>query len=181
MSTHESCFFSSFRIVIRAIQFLTIFVAMSSGLLFRAYGQVNVVTYHNDVARSGLNANETLLTPANVNKTSFGLRFSQPVDGYIVGQPLYLSNVTIPNAGVHNVVYVATLNDSVYAFDANSNTGNNAAPLWRVNFTSPAAGITTASGNLFPRRSLIPPQERCMWWRRPMRTARWFTACTLWT
>ena len=150
MSPHKSCFLSPFRITIRAIRFVTIFVTIAAGLLFRAHGQVNVVTYHNDVARTGSNANETLLTPANVNRTSFGLRFTQPVDGYIVGQPLYLSNVTIPNAGVHNVVYVATLNDSVYAFDADSNTGSNAAPLWHVNFTNLSAGITTASGEFLP-------------------------------
>jgi hypothetical protein len=112
--------------------------------------QVNVVTYHNDVARTGLNPNETLLTPANVNKITFGLRFTQSVDGYVVGQPLYLSKVTIPNLGVHNVVYVTTLNDSVYAFDADSNAGPNAAPLWRVSFTNPAAGIIPASGAFLP-------------------------------
>ena len=112
--------------------------------------QVTVVTYHNDISRSGLNANETMLTPANVNKTTFGLLFSTAVDAPIVGQPLYLPGVTISGLGVHNVVYVATLHDSVYAFDADSNTGSNAAPLWKVNFTDPAAGVTTASGAYLP-------------------------------
>lgn len=115
-----------------------------------AGAQVSVLTYHNDVARSGLNASETILTPANVNKTTFGLLFSNPVDSPIVGQPLYLPGVTISGLGVHNVVYVATLNDSVYAFDADSNTGSNASPLWKVNFTNAAAGITTASGSYLP-------------------------------
>lgn len=118
-------------------------------LVSSAQSQTNVVTYHYDNARTGQNVNETMLTPANVNKGSFGFRFSQPVDGYIVGQPLYLSNVAIPNAGTHNVVYVATLHDSVYAFDADTNTGSNATPLWSVNFTNPAAGITTASGSTY--------------------------------
>jgi hypothetical protein len=112
--------------------------------------QVSVVTYHNDVSRSGLNANETILTPANVNKTTFGFRFSNPVDAPIVGQPLYLPNVTIAGLGVHNVIYVGTLNDSVYAYDADSNTGLNASPLWKVNFTNAAAGVTTASGTYLP-------------------------------
>src|SRR5437879_4114673 len=74
-----------------------------------AGGQVNVVTYHNDGARTGLNPSETMLMPANVNTGSFGLLFSQAVDGVVVGQPLYLSNISIPGLGVHNVLYVATL------------------------------------------------------------------------
>ena len=94
-----------------------------------AYGQVNLVTYHNDVARTGQNINETMRNPTNVNKNNFGFRFSQSVDGPIVGQPLYLSNVSI-NGVTHNVVYVATLHDSVYAFDADDNSGIDSLPLF---------------------------------------------------
>ncbi len=137
-------------ILVKTARFLTTGVLATVGLLTSVPAQVNVVTYHYDNARTAQNVNETLLNPTNVNKGSFGFRFSQPVDGYIVGEPLYLSNVTIPGVGKHNVVYVATLNDSVYAFDADSNTGANAAPLWQVNFTNPAAGITTASGAFLP-------------------------------
>jgi PQQ-like domain len=104
--------------------------------------QVNVTTYHNDNGRTGQNTAETTLTTSNVNSTNFGKLFSQATDGYSYSQPLYVSNLTI-NGATHDVVYVATMNDSVYAFDANSNTGSNASPLWHVNFTDPSAGITT--------------------------------------
>jgi hypothetical protein len=110
--------------------------------LFTAQAQVNVTTHHNDNARDGQNLNETILAPGNVNAGQFGQLFVQPVDGYPYTQPLYVSNLSI--AGVpHNVVYVATEHDSVYAFDADSNTGANASPLWHVSFINPAAGITT--------------------------------------
>lgn len=92
---------------------------------------VNIPMFHVDENRSGANLNETLLTPANVTASSFGKLFSYLVDGYVYGQPLLISNLTI--AGVtHNVLFAATENDSVYAFDADSNTGSNANPLWQV-------------------------------------------------
>ncbi len=98
-----------------------------------AWGQNDVLTQHNDVTRSGLNANETLLTPASVNVNTFGKLFTQNVDGAIAGQPLYASQVLMSDGLVHNVVYVATQNNTVYAFDADSTQGNNANPLWAAN------------------------------------------------
>ena len=113
------------------------FSFMLSGV-FPLCAQVNVLTQHNDNARTGLNANETLLTPTNVNLYGFGKIFSQPVDGPVFAQPLYVSGVSIPSKGTHNVVFVATMHDTVYAFDADTNM----PPLWHASFISPPAGIT---------------------------------------
>ena len=106
-------------------------------------GQVSVLTYHNDLARTGQNLNETILTPSTVRAGDFGPLFSDPVDGQVYGQPLYMWGLSIPGKGIHNVVFVVTEHDSVYAFDADSNTGSNAAPLWHVSFINPAGGVTT--------------------------------------
>jgi hypothetical protein len=97
-----------------------------------AWGQNDVLTQHNDNTRSGLNANETLLTPAKVTVSKFGKLFTHAVDGIIVGQPLYASNVLMNDGQMHNVVYVATQHNTVYAFDADGTQGNNASPLWSV-------------------------------------------------
>jgi uncharacterized protein (TIGR03437 family) len=107
--------------------------------------QTGVTTYRNNLARSGENLTETILTPANVNQAQFGKISSRPVDGQLYAQPLYLSSVAISGKGVHNVVFVATEHDSVYAFDADSSTGPNGPPLWQVNLVDTAAGETTAS------------------------------------
>jgi hypothetical protein len=99
--------------------------------------QTTVTTWHYDNLRTGANINETKLTPANVNFNQFGKLFTQSVDGAIIGQALYLSNVRVAGKGRHNVVYVATMHDGVYAFDADNATGQNASPLWYTTFLSP--------------------------------------------
>ncbi len=94
-----------------------------------APGNANITTWHVDTNRSGLNAAEQILTPANVTPATFGKLFSYAVDGYVYGEPLLMSNLTV-NGSTHNVLYAATEHDSVYAFDADSyGTG---APLWQT-------------------------------------------------
>lgn len=104
-------------------------------------GSVNVTTYHYDNKRSGLNNNETSLTPANVKSGTFGKLFSLTVDGYIYAQPLYMSGLTI-NGAQHNVVFVSTEKDNVYAFDADNY--NNNTPLWQTSLLK--AGETPVTG-----------------------------------
>lgn len=107
-----------------------------------ACGQPVVATAQYDNQRTGANSAETLLTPRNVNSARFGKLFVVPVDGDVYAQPLYVPNVEIPGKGVHNVVYVATEHDSLYAIDA---AGQPATPLWRVSFLNPAAGVNPVS------------------------------------
>jgi hypothetical protein len=95
---------------------------VSTALILSASAQVSVTTSRNDNSRDGQNLSETILTPQNVNVNSFGKIFTQSVDGYVYAQPLYVPKVAIPGLGTHNVIYVATEHDSVYAFDADSNT-----------------------------------------------------------
>src|SRR6267378_1296199 len=105
------------------------------------YSGVDVLTYHYDNQRSGMNLNEVTLTPANVNSTQFGKKGEFTVDGKVDAQPLYLSQVTI-GGQKKNVLYVATEHGSVYAFDADSVNGNTSTFLWKV--TTLGSGETTS-------------------------------------
>lgn len=90
---------------------------------------ISILTQHGDNKRTGLNARETLLTTANVNQASFGKAYSMPVDDQIYAQPLVVSNLNI-GGGLHNVVFVATVNNTVYAFDADKS-----GTFWSKNYT----------------------------------------------
>jgi hypothetical protein len=126
----------------RTLSTLGLTVPLLAGFLYQACGgstvtvnptptpspsQTDVVTYHYDNARTGANLNETVLTPANVNATKFGKIGFYSVDGKVDGQPVYLSQVSISGQGTHNLLYVVSEHDSVYAFDADSGT-----TLWQV-------------------------------------------------
>ena len=117
-----------------------------------AHAQVSVLTYHNDLARTGQNLRETILTPATVSSGHFGQVFSETLDGQVYAQPLYMPEVNIPGKGVYNVVFVVTEHDSVYAFDAD----RGGAPLWHVNFTNPALGVTTAPADSLACKVIAP-------------------------
>ncbi len=132
------------RSYMRAVAYLKFIPLL--GLIFAATAasaQISVVTHHYDNARTGQNTNETILTHANVIPATFGKLYARDLDGQEAGQALYLPGVLIPSLNAtHNVVYVATQHDSVYAFDADNDQGANASPLWQVNFLDPANGIT---------------------------------------
>ena len=113
-----------------------------------------VLTWHNDQYRTGQNLAETILKPANVNVSHFGKLFSYPVDGQMYAQPLFVPAVNIPGKGVHNVVYAATENDSVYAFDADS-AALNPDPLWHASFVSPPIVMPIQTRNCKPEE-IIP-------------------------
>src|SRR5262245_51440173 len=99
-------------------------LALSTPIVLHA--QLNILTNRYDRQRSGANLLETTLTTANVAVSTFGKLYSYPVDGAVYAQPLYVSGLTI-NGVARNVLYVATMNDKLYAFDADSSSP---VPLW---------------------------------------------------
>jgi len=107
----------------------------------------DVLTYHNDIARTGQNLTETTLTTGNVTSAKFGKLGFYSVDGLVDAQPLYASNVAVPSNGTHNVLVVATEHDSVYGFDADSG-----AILWHASMlkTGETTSDTRSCGQVSP-------------------------------
>lgn len=149
----------------RIVKRRVITIGLLALVAITAQAQTSVTTQHNDIARTGANTNETILAPSNVNPNTFGKLFSVPVNGWIYAQPLYMPGVTLgggtaqPNT-THNVVIVATEHDSVFAFDADSNTGLNARPLWQASLIDAAHGArpgeTTVSSNDLSEPDVVP-------------------------
>lgn len=139
----------------------TLIKSLSTGLtvalFFSASAEVNILTYHNDNFRSGANLSETILTPGNVNTNTFGKLFQYSLDGCVYAQPLYVSSLAIPGRGTHNVVFVATEHNSVYAFDADSSTGAGGL-LWQTNLGPSAATPNNDFGLRFGGFETIVPE-----------------------
>ena len=112
-----------------------LFFALLLGFAVGVPAQVAVLTQHNDNARTGANLGETALNVSNVNTNQFGLLFTRAVDDQIYAQPLVMTNVNLGVQGAHNLVIVATVNDTVYAFDADD--ASVTAPYWTNRFIAP--------------------------------------------
>jgi|SRR5579862_1100685 hypothetical protein len=103
-------------------------------------------TYQYNNQRTGANTSEVALTPANVNTKTFGKLFTYALDGYVRAQPLYMANVLIPSQGYHNLVFVATEHNSVFAFDAD---GLQTTAIWQTNFNNTGEGISAIPSSAF--------------------------------
>jgi Putative Ig domain len=103
-----------------------------------------VYTYHDDLARNGANTHEFALTPSNVNTSTFGRLFSCTVDGAVYAQPLWAAQLTV-NGAKHNVVFVATAHDSLFAFDADASP---CATLWQASLIDTSHGGTGGEGTV---------------------------------
>ncbi|WP_162601370.1 chitobiase/beta-hexosaminidase C-terminal domain-containing protein [Occallatibacter savannae] len=106
---------------------------------------VPVLTWRYDQTHAGQNTSETALTTTNVNPSSFGKLFSVKVDSTVYPQPLYVPNLKMSDGQTHNVLFVETSNDSMYAFDADSNGGSNASPIWKVSLAATDHGAASGA------------------------------------
>src|SRR6478735_9012091 len=129
---------------------------------FVAQAQVNVLTAHNDNGRTGVNTNETILSPSTVGSNSFGRLFTQPVDGPIYAQPLFVSNLPIPGKGTHNVAFVATMHDSVYALMRIRRLARTVCRYGRRAFSTPTPACMSRSRRMppIPRGRIVTRSDR---------------------
>ena len=100
-----------------------------------ARADVAVLTEHNNLSHTGANLHEAVLNTSNVNTNSFGLLYTRPVDDQIYSQPLIMTNVNVPGKGLHNLVILTTVNNSVYAYDADDAAVTE--PYWTQSFNHP--------------------------------------------
>ena len=101
-------------------------------LFFIGNAQSSILTQHNDYNRTGWNRNETALNIQNISPTSFGKQFEYPVSGQVYAQPLYVAGLNIPGKGMKNIIFIATMHNDVYAFDADDSTLAR-QPYWKTN------------------------------------------------
>jgi hypothetical protein len=128
---------------------LAVFTLLLAALI-PVRAQVNVTTYHNDIARTGQNTQEVFLTPGNIGYAQFGKLFTVALQGYVYAQPLYLAGVQNIGGGTHNVLFIATEHDQLYALDADSG-----AILWQQSFINPP-GVTTVTSEEVSCNDLVP-------------------------
>ncbi len=121
-----------FYLCLRLLSAIVLALAASSIFPAVSNAQVNVLTQRYSPGRDGQNLHETILNTNNVNVYQFGKLFTRPVDGQMYAQPLYMSNLTMPDGLQHNVVFLATMHNSVYAYDADDPAVN--TPLWEKHF-----------------------------------------------
>lgn len=129
-------------------------LGLLAGILLSAFAsasaQVSVLSNRYDNSRTGANLHETQLNTSNLSVNNFGKLWSYTVDGSAFAQPLYVPGLSV-GGGTHNVLYVATMNDKLYAFDADSNT-----LLWCDSFTSDTSGGCNNPGGFTPSPGTSP-------------------------
>ena len=124
---------------------------MSFALGGLVYAQVNVLTANYDNSRTNANPQETILSPSSVNAFTFGKLFTIPVDGVVYAQPLYVSGLAIPNQGTHNVLIVATMHNSIYAFDADTRGPS----LWQASLGASVPSTDYAFNDILPEVGIL--------------------------
>jgi hypothetical protein len=135
LATDSMYYFTAEAVNSAGVGWATPSLSFTTGATNLPWPSTAVLTQHNDDNRSGDNLTETTLTVANVNTNSFGLLYTRPVDDQIYTQPLIMTNVSLLGHGSHNLLIVATVNDSIYAYDADDPTVTQ--PYWKDSFISP--------------------------------------------